>query len=149
MAFAMTDVFTRQERSAVMSRIKGKDNKTTEVAFIILLKANSIKGWRRQWPVAGRPDVAFPKEKIAVFVDGCFWHQCPRHRKIPESNRSYWMEKFRAGKAKRLKDKRLLRAGGWTVLEVWEHDLKDDAGKANVLGRVHEVLSVGHERRMG
>jgi len=139
----MTDIFTKRKRSEIMSKIKGKGNKTTEVAFANLLKENKISGWRRQWPVAGRPDVAFPREKVAVFVDGCFWHQCPRHKRMPEARKEYWMDKFRVGKAKRVRDKRLLKTGGWIVLEVWEHDLKDDYGRVKVVERVHQALLKG------
>ena len=134
------DRVSPKQRSAIMSRIKGKGNKTTEVAFASLLRQNGISGWRRQWPVAGRPDVAFPKEKVAVFVDGCFWHQCPRHKRVPETRKGYWMEKFRVGKAKRVSDKRSLRADGWVILEVWEHDLKSEVGRAKVLKRVQGVI---------
>ena len=65
------DVFSKKKRSDVMSRIRGKGNKDTEVALAKLLRANGIKGWRRHYHLEGKPDFAFPKNKLAVFVDGC------------------------------------------------------------------------------
>jgi DNA mismatch endonuclease, patch repair protein len=74
-----SDVFTKAKRSEVMSRIRGKGNKDTEVALAKLFRANGITGWRRHYAIAGKPDFAFPKCKLAVFVDGCFWHGCRKH----------------------------------------------------------------------
>ena len=73
----MPDVFTKAKRSEVMSRIRGTGNKDTELALIILFRLHRIKGWRRHQPVFGKPDFVFPAVKVAVFVDGCFWHCCP------------------------------------------------------------------------
>jgi DNA mismatch endonuclease (patch repair protein) len=67
-----TDVFTKAKRSEVMSRIRGKGSKDTEVALAKLFRTNCVTGWRRHYSITGRPDFAFPKNKLAVFVDGCF-----------------------------------------------------------------------------
>ena len=75
----MPDVFTKAKRSEVMSRIRGRGNKDTELALAKLLRRHRITGWRRNQPVFGKPDFVFPKLKLAVFVDGCFWHGCPKH----------------------------------------------------------------------
>ena len=74
----MSDVFTKQKRSMVMSRIRGKGNKSTEIKLLKLFKENVIKGWRRHIPLIGRPDFIFRNERLAVYVDGCFWHKCPK-----------------------------------------------------------------------
>ena len=74
----MPDVFTKEKRSEVMSLIRGKGNKETENALLALLRQNKITGWRRHLPLPGKPDFAFQKQKVAVFVDGCFWHGCPK-----------------------------------------------------------------------
>lgn len=118
------DVFTKEKRSEVMSKIRGKGNKATELAMAKLFRANGITGWRRHYPITGKPDFAFPKEKLVVFVDGCFWHGCPKHATQPKGNRRFWAEKLEANKARDRKVNRELRAKGWRVLRVWEHDLK-------------------------
>ena len=70
----MADVFDAEKRSDIMRQVKSKKNKSTELRLIEIFKQNGITGWRRNYPVKGHPDFVFPKKKIAVFVDGCFWH---------------------------------------------------------------------------
>jgi DNA mismatch endonuclease, patch repair protein len=69
-------------------------------------------------------DVVFPRARVAVFVDGCFWHCCPRHGSTPRSNSAYWLPKLARNVARDLEVRNALRRGGWTVLRVWEHELK-------------------------
>src|SRR4051794_20953729 len=92
----MPDVFTIAKRSEVMSRIRGRGNKATEIAMMQLFRLHHIKGWRRHKAVFGRPDFIFPKLRLAVFVDGCFWHGCPKHSTMPMNNRNFWKSKFAA-----------------------------------------------------
>lgn len=80
----MTDIFTKAKRSEVMSRIRGRGNKETEIALLLLLRKHRITGWRRHPALFGRPDFAFAGHKLAVFVDGCFWHNCPKHFNVPK-----------------------------------------------------------------
>ena len=119
----MPDVFTRAKRSDVMSRIRGRGNKETEVALAKLLRSHNIKGWRRHRPVFGKPDFIFLAVRLAVFVDGCFWHSCPKHSNIPANNRKFWREKLSANMARDQLVTRTLRLSGWRVLRVWEHEL--------------------------
>ena len=119
----MADVFSKPRRSEIMSRVRSKGNKLTEVALARLFRANRITGWRRHYPVTGRPDFAFPNHKLAVFVDGCFWHGCPKHATRPKGNSAFWSTKLDANKARDRKVNRVLRAKGWRVLRIWEHDL--------------------------
>jgi DNA mismatch endonuclease (patch repair protein) len=120
----MADVFTKAKRSAVMSRIRGRGNKDTEMALACLLRQNKITGWRRHLPIFGRPDFAFPKQKLAVFVDGCFWHGCPKHSSLPANNRAFWNRKFSTNKLRDILVTRTLRSQGWRVLRIWEHELR-------------------------
>lgn len=123
----MADVFTKEKRSEVMSKIRGKGNKATEVAMVKFFRANGISGWRRQYPITGKPDFAFPKLKIAVFVDGCFWHSCPKHAAKPKGNAEFWQAKLAANRKRDRSVNETLRDKGWIVLRIWEHELKNRA----------------------
>jgi len=135
-----TDVFTQAKRAEVMSRIRGKGNKATEVALAKLLRANQIIGWRRHYAIEGKPDFAFQRHKLAIFVDGCFWHGCPKHATQPKWNKEFWQAKLEANKARDRRVNRLLRAKGWRVLRIWEHDLRKGR-EATMVRRVHRALS--------
>jgi DNA mismatch endonuclease, patch repair protein len=119
----MSDVFTKAKRSEVMSRIRGRGNKDTELALAKFFRAHRITGWRRNRPVFGKPDFVFLKLKLAVFVDGCFWHGCPKHATKPQNNRAFWRRKFSANRARDALVTRTLKRAGWRVLRVWEHEL--------------------------
>jgi DNA mismatch endonuclease (patch repair protein) len=119
----MPDVFTKAKRSDVMSRIKGSGNKSTELKLISVFKTYKITGWRRHRRLEGKPDLVFPNLKLAVFIDGCFWHGCPIHAIWPKQNATFWCEKITKNKARDRFVSRTLRAGGWKVLRIWEHEL--------------------------
>ena len=121
----MADVFSKAKRSEVMSRIRGRGNKDTELALMKILRRHGISGWRRQRPIFGRPDFLFAREKVVVLVDGCFWHGCPRHARMPRSNRSFWMKKLARNRVRDRLVSRTLRKLGWRVVRIWEHELKD------------------------
>jgi DNA mismatch endonuclease (patch repair protein) len=124
----MADVFTTAKRSAVMARIRGHGNKDTELALVKLLRQHRITGWRRHQKVFGKPDFLFRRNRLALFVDGCFWHGCPKHCKIPASNRPFWEKKFAANIARDRRVSRELRNLGWRVMRIWEHDLVKRGG---------------------
>lgn len=122
---ADTDVMTPEQRSRCMSRIKGRNTGPE----MVLRKALWAEGFRYRvnyTKVPGRPDMAFPGKRVALFVDGCFWHGCPIHGVSPKNNAEFWRKKIQ-GTIDR--DKRVtaaLEALGWTVIRVWEHEIKDD-----------------------
>lgn len=120
----MPDVFTKSKRSEVMSRIRSRGNKDTELELVKVFRASGITGWRRHQPVFGKPDFVFRKLRLAVFVDGCFWHGCPQHATEPRTNAAFWRRKFAANKARDLLVNRTLRKSGWRVVRIWEHELK-------------------------
>ena len=78
----------------MMSAVRSRGNRSTEAMLLAALCANRVTGWRRHYRITGKPDFAFPKSRLAIFVDGCFWHGCPRCGSIPVSNRVYWESKF-------------------------------------------------------
>src|SRR5882672_7162239 len=136
----MADVFTKAKRSEVMSRIRGRGNKDTELALAMLMRRHGITGWRRNRPVFGKPDFVFLKLKLAVFVDGCFWHGCPKHATKPKNNWTFWRRKFFANKARDQIVTRTLRRAGWRVLRVWEHELTRKNERRCIL-RIHRSLA--------
>ena len=80
-------------------------------------------------PLAGlrcTADVVFPREKVAVFIDGCFWHGCPEHGGVPRTNNAYWGEKLERNQLRDRRNKRVLSEAGWTVLRYWEHERPDE-----------------------
>jgi DNA mismatch endonuclease (patch repair protein) len=147
----MTDVFSKAKRSEVMARIRSRGNRDTELALAKLLRAHKIWGWRRQvrvvvdssWGIVDRrkrrgkvhqpstknhqltvtPDFVFWEHRVAVFVDGCFWHGCPKHATQPKNNRAFWQRKLSGNKRRDQLVTRTLRRGGWRVLRIWECEL--------------------------
>jgi DNA mismatch endonuclease, patch repair protein len=86
----------------------------------------------------GKPDFVFPKQKIALFVDGCFWHGCPQHGTMPKNNRPFWEKKLAGNVERDAYVARQLRKMGWKVIRVWEHELKVPA---RVGARVQRALN--------
>jgi DNA mismatch endonuclease (patch repair protein) len=138
----MSDVFTPEKRSAVMAAIRGKGNKDTELRMIALFRAAGITGWRRNQKLFGKPDFVFRRERIALFVDGCFWHGCPKpkHAPLPKNRAEWWAAKLARNKARDLEVNRALRNAGWRVLRVWECDLTR-ANAPRVARRVLRALA--------
>lgn len=121
-----------------MSRIKHRGNRTTEETFRQLLRLHGLHGWRRHLPLPGRPDFTFRKQRVVIFIDGCFWHGCQRCSRLPLSNVTYWTVKIGRNKSRDKRTARQLRATGWRVIRVWEHSLKETPG--NVISRVKRAL---------
>lgn len=119
----MADVFTPEKRSEVMARIRGKGNASTEQRLINLFREYGVAGWRRNWPLPGKPDFVFPKLRIAVFVDGCFWHRCPRCYRQPVTRADFWEAKIARNVERDREVKRELKQRGWRVARIWEHAL--------------------------
>jgi DNA mismatch endonuclease, patch repair protein len=114
-------------RGELMSRIRGKGNKTTETRLAALLRKAEIVGWRRHPPLVGHPDFAWRAVKLVVFVDGCFWHghDCGKNL-VPRTNTQAWRDKIQRNKARDRRVSAQLRKSGWKVLRVWECQLKKD-----------------------
>ena len=108
-------------RSRLMARIRSKQNATTELKLLSLLRMKRLHGWRRGFPVLGNPDFVFPKSKLAIFVDGCFWHghDCGRNLK-PKRNAAKWREKIKRNRNRDVRVTRKLRMIGWRVIRIWE-----------------------------
>ncbi|MGQ3039171.1 MAG: very short patch repair endonuclease [Brevundimonas sp.] len=121
----MSDVFTREKRSAVMARVKGKDTKP-ELAVRAILRTAGI-GYRLGGQgLPGRPDIVMKGRRIAVFVHGCFWHghDCPRGARKPRANADYWTSKIARNRTRDAASAAALAANGWRVITVWECAMK-------------------------
>ncbi|MGI8735409.1 MAG: very short patch repair endonuclease [Pyrinomonadaceae bacterium] len=116
-------------RSRIMRSNKSHGNFSTELTLLRLFRTHGISGWRRKISITGRPDFVFRKERLAVFIDGCYWHGC-KCRRLPKKNRFYWRQKFKANQEHDRSVTRELRSAGWTVIRLWEHELKKSPASA-------------------
>jgi len=137
----MADWLSREQRSRNMTSIRSKGNATTELAFLRLLRNARISGWRRHLNLPGKPDFVFRSRRLAVFIDGCFWHGCPRCYRLPEDNRTYWKAKVIANRQRDRKTSRVLRAKGWSVLRIWEHSLAAEKSQNLVLTKMKKAIN--------
>ena len=119
----MTDVLTREQRANNMSKIRGK-NTGPEVKLRKLLWSAGIRGYRIHYSLPGKPDIVFTKTKVAIFIDGCFWHKCPICFQEPETRKEFWMKKIQSNIDRDQKVNTQLKDMGWTVLRFWEHEIK-------------------------
>ena len=123
----MTDVFTKAKRSEIMSRIRSK-NTSIENKIFSYLRKNGIYFQKHYKKAPGNPDIALPRKKKAVFIDGDFWHGWKfkeRRNKLPKV---YWRTKIENNMKRDNKNRRMLKKEGWELLRVWEHQLKDNSG---------------------
>jgi DNA mismatch endonuclease (patch repair protein) len=133
----MADIFSRKKRSQIMSRVKGRGNLLTELRLVAIFRAHKISGWRRNARIFGKPDFIFPKRRLAVFVDGCFWHGCPMHGSIPKTNRAFWTAKLERNRQRDKEVAKELKSQGWRTVRIWQHELPQ-AGK--IVRRFQRVL---------
>jgi len=117
------DIFTKEKRSDVMSKIRSKGNKETELRLMALLRERGIRGWRRGSKITGHPDFVFSRARLAVFVDGCFWHGCPKHCRLPATRKKFWHGKIANNMKRDRAVARELKKTGWNVMRIWSHSL--------------------------
>lgn len=121
------DVLTKEQRSYCMSKIQGKNTKPE----LILRQSLWFTGlrYRLYYKLPGRPDIVFVSARVAVFVDGCFWHGCPLHGVKPKTNSAFWNEKIQKNMDRDVRNTKQLKKEGWKVLRFWEHEIKQDIVK--------------------
>ena len=120
----MADIFTTEKRSLIMSGVHSKENKSTELKLIRYFKENGIHGWMRGYKVKGHPDFVFLNKKIAIFVDGCFWHGHDCRNTRPADHQEYWQKKRERNIRHDQEITARFEARGWTVIRIWECELK-------------------------
>lgn len=122
----MADIFPKTVRSEIMRKVKSSNNKSTELALIKIFRKHKITGWRRNYPIFGKPDFTFPKKKIVVFVDGCFWHGHSCRNTKPKQNNNYWNQKITRNRRRDIIVSSALKANGWLVIRIWECFINSD-----------------------
>jgi DNA mismatch endonuclease (patch repair protein) len=146
----MVDNLKPEDRRKTMQAVKGKGTKLEKRLFA-MLAGMKVKGWKKNANnVLGTPDVVFTRERVTIFVDGCFWHGCPKcRRKLPQANRKYWKRKIERNiklahwyKHKLINDK-------WTVIRIWEHELNDPTMWKRIRNDIRQALeeSAGYGQR--
>ena len=139
----MTDVFTSEQRSAVMRAVRGVDTKP-EVAVRRLVHALGFRYRLHVRKLPGAPDLVFPRLKRVIFVHGCFWHRhrCEAGRSTPASRVEYWQAKFAANQRRDRRSRRQLRALGWEVLVLWECQIRPRS-RQRLQGKIERFLQGG------
>lgn len=135
----MADIFDSKKRSEIMRQVRSKNNKSTELKLIQVFKENGIRGWKRNYPVKGHPDFVFLDKKIAIFVDGCFWHGHDCRNTRPSNNADYWTKKRERNMKHDKEITELFEKRGWTVIRIWECELK----KKNYKNLMEKIMNWG------
>ncbi len=133
----MADTFTKTERSEIMRKVKSNRNKSTELKLIQFFKENAIKGWRRNFKLFGKPDFVFPKQRLAIFLDGCFWHGRNCRNTKPKDNAEYWQTKIARNQQRDKNVTETLTNKNWKVVRIWECELKDNNMIKDILEAVY------------
>jgi DNA mismatch endonuclease, patch repair protein len=122
----MADNLKPEDRLKTMQAVRGKGTRL-EKRLWAMLAGMRLKGWKKNAEsITGKPDIVFTNQRVAVFIDGCFWHGCPYcHRKLPKTNQEYWERKIKRNVALAKLHNRQLRRDGWNVIRVWEHEMSD------------------------
>src|SRR5579863_6250703 len=122
----MADTLTKAERSARMAKVRSRGNQSTEMRVEGLLRERLPDGWvKHPAHVPGRPDFYFEDLKLAVFVNGCFWHACPKCGRIPKTRVKFWRTKIEQNRLRDNRVRRNLWRDGYHVFCIWEHQLRD------------------------
>ncbi len=124
----MTDVLTPEQRKLNMSRIRAKDT-SPEKKLRQMLREKGIRGYRIHYNLPGKPDMVFVRKKIAIFIDGCFWHKCPVCFREPETRKEFWMKKIQSNVMRDEKINTQLKEQGWHVIRIWEHEIRKEPEK--------------------
>ena len=122
------DIMTQQQRSDLMSKIHGKNTKP-ELFLRLFLWSKGVRGYRIHKKLPGKPDLYFGPEKVAVFIDGCFWHKCPECYRAPKTNKRFWTAKIKRNIARDIQVDVSLREMGIKSIRFWEHEVMKDPMK--------------------
>ena len=138
----MGDNLTPEDRRKTMQAVKGKGTRLEKRLFSVLA-GMGVKGWKKNVDtIIGKPDAAFISQRVAIFIDGCFWHGCPHcKRKLPQTNRKYWKSKIERNIALAKSHNKRLRADGWAVVRIWEHEISGTTNMQRIRTKILRSLS--------
>ncbi|MCB9098605.1 MAG: very short patch repair endonuclease [Anaerolineales bacterium] len=138
----MADNLSPEDRKKTMRAVKGKGTKPERMLFSMLAGMH-LKGWRKNADdIMGKPDVVFPLEQVAIFVDGCFWHGCPHcQRKLPQTNRGYWERKVNRNIELARQNNQKLGEAGWLVIRIWEHEIRNPAERKHIRDKINNAIN--------
>lgn len=125
----MADVFSKRKRSRIMSRIRSSGSRPERLLRRLVREASGRRIRLNDSGLPGSPDVVVPSLRLAIFMEGCFWHNCPRHGRIPKSNVKFWREKITRNVRRDRRNRKALASLGWTVWRIWEHDLRPELSR--------------------
>ena len=137
----MTDRITKEQRSQVMKSIKGQSLLENEVSKALWHKG--VRFRKNVRSLFGNPDISIKKYKIVIFIDSCFWHACPIHGNTPKSNTDFWKDKLKRNKERDLEVSAYYNDKGWSVIRIWDHELKDDFD-----GVIEKLIQVIQEKEL-
>lgn len=138
----MADVFDKSKRSEIMKKVRSKKNKSTELKLIEIFKENDIHGWRRNYKVKGHPDFVFLDKRIAIFVDGCFWHGHDCRNTRPKDNEDYWARKRERNIKHDKEITEYFEKRGWIVIRIWECELSKKSTSTNVRDLIVKLTKI-------
>lgn len=140
----MVDNLKSEDRRKTMQAVKGKRTKL-EKSLFSMLAGMSLKGWKQNASnITGKPDVVFVDEKVAIFVDGCFWHGCPVcQRKLPQTNREYWERKIARNIELAKSHNEQLHHDGWIVIRIWEHEITSKDDRLGIRIKIRQAVELG------
>lgn len=128
-------------RSRAMAAVRSKHNRSTEMRFRMALVRAGIANWVTHENLPGRPDIYFPTAKVAIFLDGCFWHGCKSCGHIPKTNSLFWKTKISRNQDRDRRNTRLVRKSAIRVIRIWEHSLNDPRQIQRILKRIRSILT--------
>lgn len=141
----MPDKLSEGDRSSLMARVRSTSNKSTEAIVEVALIDAGMSGWEKQPKgILGKPDFYFPDYRLVIFVDGCFWHACPKCRRpMPVARAEYWREKIDRNRRRDNRNRRKLRQDGYHVMRIWEHEVTKKNWMQRLKALLHRIDASG------
>ena len=133
-----TDKVSSSLRSHIMSKVRSKETSLERILRSLLWK-NGIRYRKNSPKYFGKPDLLFKQRKTVAFIDSCFWHGCPKHLRMPTSNKQYWIKKIERNRERDVQVNAFYRSKGWKILRIWEHEYKN---LNKVINKFMEVLNL-------
>ncbi len=140
----MADNLKLEDRRKTMQAVKGKGT-SLERRLFSMIAGMGLKGWKKNaGEIAGKPDVVFSTEHVAIFADGCFWHGCPHCDRMlrPQTNRKYWEKKIRRNIERDHMNNEKLCRSGWYVIRIWEHEMSHPSARKRIRSEIRKALNM-------